>query len=74
VTENRSSGGKRARLSRRVAALAVIVAASAAGVGALAAGTHGATAKKAAAPTLQLWHWQQQATGYPDVFQASIDR
>lgn len=74
MTENRSSGGKRARLSRRVAALAVIVAASAAGLGALAAGTQGATAKKAAAPTLQLWHWQQQATGYPDVFQASIDR
>jgi len=73
VHENRSSDGKRARLNTRVALLVAAAATASAGLGVLAAGTHGATAKPAA-PTLQLWHWQQQATGYPDVFQAAIDR
>ena len=57
----------------RVSALLILVVAIAAGLGVLATTTQGATSKKAA-PTLQMWHWQQQATGYPDVFQAAIDR
>ena len=66
------SGRTWPRLQGRAMLLAAAVAVVAAGLGTAASVTQGATAKKTA--TLQLWHWQQQATGYPDVFQAAIDR
>jgi raffinose/stachyose/melibiose transport system substrate-binding protein len=72
VNRKQLSGRSWTRRKGRMALLAAAVALVAAGLGALASVTHGATGKQAA--TLQMWHWQQQATGYPDVFQAAIDR
>lgn len=68
---HRASGSVRSAVRRRalLAGLAALVA-----VGGVFAGlATGATGQRKAA-TLQMWHWQQQATGYPDVFQAAIDR
>jgi raffinose/stachyose/melibiose transport system substrate-binding protein len=50
--------------------LLVLIAA----VAAMLAGGAGHASAQRKATTLQMWHWQQPATGYPAVFQASIDR
>jgi raffinose/stachyose/melibiose transport system substrate-binding protein len=43
-------------------------------VAAVLVGGAGHAGAQRKATTLEMWHWQQPATGYPAVFQASIDR
>jgi raffinose/stachyose/melibiose transport system substrate-binding protein len=71
VNAHRTSGTTRRRISGRVVAV-VTLAVGLAAIAALLSGGNATAQSKA--ETLQMWHWQQEATGYPGVFQASIDR
>jgi raffinose/stachyose/melibiose transport system substrate-binding protein len=71
VNVDRTSGTTRRRIRWRTAVVVTLAAGLAVLAGLLSSGNATAQPK---AVTVQLWHWQQQATGYPDVFQAANDR